>query len=550
MGEMHPDTVAIHQLRLRQVAGDGAARRGIAALRREVEYADWPRPAGESWVFIRRLETRAAAGRLAGQLAREARRQMLEGGGDNVVRFANLAELLAALFLDLVRGQAASRWYWRRWAHLFPLAPARAAAELLAEPIVHLPAVSAALARQGMLESVWLALDEPAALQLVREFARRGGYRVPEAAAVEAERAAWPREGDSGPDLRIPGALQIRWGPVLGILPRGDARRRLALLLIAQETAPLMLQRAPASLLARLERRWEQPFAPPGASPPALARAREQGEAPPPRQAFSDVAGSVPPDAPGIPPPEDAEPRASGNAAAEPEATVVGPDRPLSPNRNNPPDRADHRPWAAAAPGDAPGGGSAGLPALPHGQGRPDTGIPGSHPLSRLRVLPARPEAPDPACDRFHTRQGGLLYLLNFLNRAEPQALMGEFWRILPNGWAWLYRLGRELGLDEDDPIAFFLARQLGFDHAAELEQLPPLPARTGLLDLAQGWYGRAGLWQPELLSLEADVHYTPSHVDLYAPMTAVRLPVRLAGLDIDPGWLPWLGKVVKFHYG
>jgi hypothetical protein len=31
--------------------------------------------------------------------------------------------------------------------------------------------------------------------------------------------------------------------------------------------------------------------------------------------------------------------------------------------------------------------------------------------------------------------------------------------------------------------------------------------------------------------------------------MNAIRLPVRLAGLDINPGWLPWLGRVVSFHY-
>jgi hypothetical protein len=31
--------------------------------------------------------------------------------------------------------------------------------------------------------------------------------------------------------------------------------------------------------------------------------------------------------------------------------------------------------------------------------------------------------------------------------------------------------------------------------------------------------------------------------------MSAVRLPVRLAGLDINPGWVPWLGRVVTFHY-
>jgi hypothetical protein len=24
---------------------------------------------------------------------------------------------------------------------------------------------------------------------------------------------------------------------------------------------------------------------------------------------------------------------------------------------------------------------------------------------------------------------------------------------------------------------------------------------------------------------------------------------IRRAGLDIDPGWVPWLGRVVSFHY-
>jgi hypothetical protein len=24
---------------------------------------------------------------------------------------------------------------------------------------------------------------------------------------------------------------------------------------------------------------------------------------------------------------------------------------------------------------------------------------------------------------------------------------------------------------------------------------------------------------------------------------------VRRLGLDIDPGWLPWFGRVVAFHY-
>lgn len=168
------------------------------------------------------------------------------------------------------------------------------------------------------------------------------------------------------------------------------------------------------------------------------------------------------------------------------------------------------------------------------------------NPVSRLRF---QAQDRDLAFDQVHTGQGGLLYLLNVLNRSEIQSLMETWWQQLPNGWAWLYRLGQELQLDETDPITTFLATQLGFDHRSELQQLPPLPARTQLLELAGRWYGRTALWQSNLLRLTARIRYTPSHVDMYLPLSAVQLPVRLAGLDINPGWLPWLGRVVTFHY-
>ncbi len=40
------------------------------------------------------------------------------------------------------------------------------------------------------------------------------------------------------------------------------------------------------------------------------------------------------------------------------------------------------------------------------------------------------------------------------------------------------------------------------------------------------------------------------THVDLYMPMDQVSLPIRCAGLDRDPGWVPDLGRIVLFHFG
>jgi hypothetical protein len=39
------------------------------------------------------------------------------------------------------------------------------------------------------------------------------------------------------------------------------------------------------------------------------------------------------------------------------------------------------------------------------------------------------------------------------------------------------------------------------------------------------------------------------THIDLHLPLDSIRTPVRRAGLDQDPGWVPDLGRVVLFHF-
>lgn len=48
---------------------------------------------------------------------------------------------------------------------------------------------------------------------------------------------------------------------------------------------------------------------------------------------------------------------------------------------------------------------------------------------------------------------------------------------------------------------------------------------------------------------MEATIHVTDTHIDVVASIDSVRIPVRMAGLDRSPGWIPSLGKVVLFHY-
>lgn len=59
----------------------------------------------------------------------------------------------------------------------------------------------------------------------------------------------------------------------------------------------------------------------------------------------------------------------------------------------------------------------------------------------------------------------------------------------------------------------------------------------------------RARLGLGALIRRPARLALTPTHLDLRFDLAAVDLRVRRAGLDVDPGWLPWYGRVVGFHY-
>jgi hypothetical protein len=52
-----------------------------------------------------------------------------------------------------------------------------------------------------------------------------------------------------------------------------------------------------------------------------------------------------------------------------------------------------------------------------------------------------------------------------------------------------------------------------------------------------------------ELLQHRGRLYVTRMHVDVKLPLAGISIAVRRAGLDVDPGWVPELGRIVKFHY-
>jgi hypothetical protein len=59
----------------------------------------------------------------------------------------------------------------------------------------------------------------------------------------------------------------------------------------------------------------------------------------------------------------------------------------------------------------------------------------------------------------------------------------------------------------------------------------------------------RARLGIATAVTRPARLSLTPTHADVFFDLNDVSLPVRRAGLDLDPGWVAWFGRVVGFHY-
>lgn len=60
---------------------------------------------------------------------------------------------------------------------------------------------------------------------------------------------------------------------------------------------------------------------------------------------------------------------------------------------------------------------------------------------------------------------------------------------------------------------------------------------------------GEDRLLAESLLAYPGRLYVTSTHVDLVMDMEDISIPVRLAGLDRNPGWVPDFGRVVTFHF-
>ena len=92
------------------------------------------------------------------------------------------------------------------------------------------------------------------------------------------------------------------------------------------------------------------------------------------------------------------------------------------------------------------------------------------------------------------------------------------------------------LGPAPDKPLRQFLAFLMPYVRWRLAEALGMRNARQ--LDVAKALLLRPGT-----------VWVTSTHIDLTMDLNQASALVRFAGLDADPGWVPELARVIKFHY-
>jgi hypothetical protein len=513
----------------------GAVEQARATLPAALARTHWP-DVGEAIVVVRRLavagdsaELPARAAVAAGELARDAADPWSPAADDaNVVRFRSRLDYRACLVRDLLAGTAGGRWLWRHRVALLARPGAAALAELLGEDALALPALLERPALAATLPALWRTLDETAARDVLHAIAAATGWGRAIAIALDPRddrteplaasgRSASPAHRPAAPIVPIvppPAGLP-------GDLYPNDARVVLQSVLALWMNSSAMLARDIGGTMLR-DVAHDLVRTKPDIAITSAETSKAQGSAP---------ALAQPAPAPGV-------------ATASPLQRNAGPMHPVA-------GRSEASAIVPRAAENVAGHASMGAATGSAPPGRaPEAAQSRASPERCAPPASFRSETPVAASLDFHTRSGGLFFLFNALNlpalrdwRArldEPQA-----------GWRELVRLALGLGFSPDPPLAAFLADACALaaddDPAAAPARLLAA-ADPAVLHAALRDYGETALHAARA-ERPARVLATRSHVEVHMRLDDANVDIRRTGLDLDPGWLPWLGRVIRFHY-
>ncbi len=515
------EAVLLNRVTLRGPAAAIDAARG--PIKTALEQTGWPTTAPGELLFLRRITASGNPREIAARAAEQARR-LADNAVDGwsaaaadalAVRFTSHASLLACLIRDLLHGTAQRHWYWRRWQSELQRPTDEAIVTLLEQSPLQLPAVVTQLHAAQLWQPFWQGLGNSGAERLLLMTARATGW----AATVKAAREFIASGGVTNRPALIP-----RQQPDLSFLnvAATDSRPLLAALLALWSQAPALLAGTSGTqqlcLLAKVMSN-DSPTTPAQLGSPDGVKRNP---------------GSSSPDSTVL------HPGYSAEKQHEVEA------QPLTETRPSPAleiTAASGNRFELSATGSL-------NPAAPKTDQDIDTKT-ATETVSETGPAPEKSSSTttyEPIFEHnFITHQGSLLYLINFLNLATVRSQLPT--EQAGAGWRWLYDLASAIGCPPAGALLEFIAGECGMENGAMLAQQPPLAAMEQIARLGTSRYGDA-VWQPKTWQIPARLIADSSHINLHFRLNDAQLAVRRVGLDITPGWVPWLGRVVTFHYG
>ncbi len=520
----------------------------------DFENASWSTTPKDQWLFVRKLDVKGKKQELRLQAScaiDSAYREAVDGGGSassqsNAVRFKNLPELLTFLLRDICSGDAVFRWYWQRWSYLFRESKKNAITKIFWENAQLLPALIEKLNEIHCLEKVWKELDSRAAeviyqkvislLPQVTKVAQEKRDKVNEEANIANRINTIFRKNKS---------ITLPWIRIFNEIDYSDFRLNLAAAIVGMHYFPTDFAKMPDLFFrafcqgvsyecdARLaidkklreltdtEKRKAVPLTQKRenaelrkvflnkVSEPCLKKIKNRK---PESETFRESAESKPS-------------RLNNQNAVEAEKAKNRKDQ--EKNNNN---KVLFKELSLHKEEEL----------IEKSEGYQDEAY------SQLDYLTGA---------EFSTQFGGVFYLINALRPYQEALMKMDSATHINIGWRWLFDVARRfnqrpnqrLNQSMDVPLMRFFAQQFGMDDYSELECLPLLSEMDWLISKLENRYQT--LWAASLMEVPAVVVYTSSHIDCFMPLSSVDLAVRLKGLDINPGWVPWLSKVVSFHF-
>jgi hypothetical protein len=145
-----------------------------------------------------------------------------------------------------------------------------------------------------------------------------------------------------------------------------------------------------------------------------------------------------------------------------------------------------------------------------------------------------------------HTRWAGLFFLVPVMERLGMARWLEEH----PQAAQW------SLPALVLQALALRLEAHPGDPALASLGELPA-PSSDAIQAMVEPWmramrrYSRrvARIGLRSLICRPGRIVFTETHIDVIFRLEHADIRVRRLGLDIDPGWVAWLGRVIRFHY-